>query len=311
MNRTFVLLLLFCVQLPLVAQTVVVWDFATRDGRKTDTTASLTAEFEEALSQKGKYAVLERRSFDRLRAVIANEKALQDIGEISSAGSTELRKLGVSVVIFGEMYDDVESGEVSITVTFQDFKGQKLLIKSVLMRRGLLRDAASRRERLAALVDGITGVTAPSTNSSVKGGRVQQNDFIFDLQGCSLSDRTVLCRFLITNNGEDRKLFIVVSRKYGITFDSFSVNSGTGTLIYDDFNNEAAPTRIQLSNASGDSNQLAVGATLISGRPAEATIRFEGLSSKATTVARLDVICVDTESKSVFAAKFRNIPLGR
>ncbi|MGH9421751.1 MAG: hypothetical protein ACRD3J_17365, partial [Thermoanaerobaculia bacterium] len=128
-----------------------------------------------------------------MQAVIANERALQDIGEISAAGAVELKKLGANVVVFGEMYDDVESGEVSITVTFQDFSGKKLLIKSILMRRGLVRDASSRRERLVALVDAIAGVTAPTARVSGKASRVLQNDFIFDLQDCKLTDRTLLC----------------------------------------------------------------------------------------------------------------------
>jgi hypothetical protein len=101
------------------AQTVVVWDFATRDGRKTDTTASFTYEFEEALTQDRAYTVLERRNLARLQAVIQNEKALQDIGQISSTGSSELKKLGVSVVAFGEVFDDVDSGDVSITSPFR------------------------------------------------------------------------------------------------------------------------------------------------------------------------------------------------
>jgi len=161
MSKRLLLFLLWLL-LPAVsfAQTVVVWDFSTRDGKKNDTTASLTHEFEEALAQDRTYTVLERRNLARLQAVIENEKVLQDIGQISAPGSSELKKLGVSLVAFGEVFDDVESGDVSITVTFQDFTGRQLLIKSVLMRRGLLRDATSRRENMAALVQAISKMTA-------------------------------------------------------------------------------------------------------------------------------------------------------
>jgi len=161
MSKRLLLYLLWLL-LPAVsfAQTVVVWDFSTRDGKKNATTASLTHEFEEALAQDRTYTVLERRNLARLQAVIENEKVLQDIGQISAPGSSELKKLGVSLVAFGEVFDDVESGDVSITVTFQDFTGRQLLIKSVLMRRGLLRDATSRRENMAALVQAISKMTA-------------------------------------------------------------------------------------------------------------------------------------------------------
>jgi hypothetical protein len=308
--RKHLSIFVLCLFMPVLsfAQNVVVWDFSTRDGTKTETTASFTYEFEEALAQGSSYAVLERRNLPRLQAVIENEKELRDIGLISSAGSRELKQLGVSVVVFGEMFDDIDSGDVSVTVTFQDFTGKKLLIKSVLMRRGLLRDATSRREKMAYLVQAISGITATTGSTSGKILREQKNNFIFDMESCSLSDRTVLCRLLITNNGEDRKLSIVLNAKNGGWADEVYLAPNTKSLLYDDFNNEATPARIQISNASANSpDNFVVGAMLISGRPAEATIQFEGLSSKATTVTRLDITCVDGESKSTFVATFRNV----
>jgi hypothetical protein len=147
------------------AQNLVVWDFSTRAGEKNNTTASLTSEFEEALTQGDiNYTVLERRNLPRLQAVINNEVALKDIGRISSEGSRELKLLGVSIVAFGELFDDIDSGDVRIEVAFQDFTGKKLLIKSILMRRGLLRDATSRRERMVALAQAISESTPPTDN---------------------------------------------------------------------------------------------------------------------------------------------------
>lgn len=143
------------------AQNLVVWDFATRDGKKTEFTASLTDEFEEALSESRAYVVLERRNFDRLQAVIENEKALQSVSQITPAVSREFKQMGVSVVVFGEVFDDVMSGEISIAVTFQDFTGEKLLMKSVLMRRGLALDASSRREKMRDLVRVISSAVKP------------------------------------------------------------------------------------------------------------------------------------------------------
>ena len=305
-------LLFFLLSSASFSQNVVVWDFATRDGQKNNATASLTEEFEEALSQNSTYTVIERRKIDRLQAVIENEKALYDIGQISSLGSAELKKQGISIVVFGEIFDDVDSGEVRTTVTFQDLQGKKILIKSILMRRGLLSDATSRRENMAALARSIFGVTAKNGTPVGQLLRQQENDFIFDIQSCSLSDRTVLCRLLITNNGEDRKLFIVLNAKNGGWADETYINPETRTLLYDDFNNAASPSSVQLSNSradTGDNN--VVGAMLISGRPAEASIKFDGLSSKSTTAIRLDITCVDGESKSKFVTTFRNVPLER
>jgi hypothetical protein len=305
-----VFLLLLASAAPLTAENVVVWDFATRDGGQNEVTRSLTSEFEEALAQKGTYKILERRNIPRLQTVIDNEKALRDIGQISATGTLALKKLGATVVVFGEMFDDIDSGEISITTTFQDFQGSKTLIKSVLMKRGLVHDATSRRQTVAALVDAISGVVAPTGKAAGKSFRVEQNDFIFDLESCELSVRTVLCRFSIANNGEDRKLFIILNAKHGGWADKKYIEPMTRTVMYDDFNNEATPVRIQLSNSSMESgDRPVIGAMLISGRPAEATIRFEGIASKATTIARLDITCVDGESGDVFVAAFRNIQL--
>jgi hypothetical protein len=301
-------LLLLCCSLPLFAENAVVWDFTTRDGQKTSITTSLTSEFEEALAQKGIFTVLERRNLARLQSVIASEKALQDVGQISDTAKTELRKAGVSLVVFGEMFDDVDSGEVSVTVTFQDFKGTQRLIKSILMRRSLIRDATSRRERLGALVDAIANTMAPTSNPGARNPRIQESDFIFDLKGCSLADRTVQCRLSITNNGEDRKLYILLLARYGFRYDGTDFEEGK-TRIFDDFNNESFASDIRLSNAVNDPNSPIVSATLIQGRPAEAIIRFQGLSSKATTVTRLDITCSEGDKHARFTATFRNIPL--
>ena len=307
----YVLIPLLVLAVRSYADNVVVWDFATRDGEKNKTTESLTYEFEEALSQNCTYTVLERRKLDRLQAVIENEKALQDVGQLTATGSTELKRLGAGMVVFGEMFDDVESGEVIVTVTFQDFKGKKILIKSGSIRRGLLRDSASRRERMTALAGDICRTTKTTATPSGK-TRVQKNDFIFDLEKCALSDRTVLCEFLVTNNGEDRKLFIILNAHYGVGIRQMRVPAETYSLLYDEFNSVAAAARAQISNASINASDSAfVEAMLISGRPAEASLRFEGLSSKATTVTRLDITCVDGESGEIFVATFRNLPLAR
>jgi len=312
MRRSLLLLLVLLSLRSHAAENVVVWDFASRDGEKDKTTESLTYEFEEALSENCSYDVLERRKLDRLQAVIKNEKALQDIGELTAGGSTELKRLGASLVVFGEVYDDVDSGEVIVTVTFQDFKGKKVLIRSIPLRRGLLRDSATRRDSMATLAGKICKNTK-TTETQGKSSRVMANDFIFDLEKCTRTDRSILCNFQITNNGEDRKLFIVgnVTYGYGSVVGEIRVPEGTATIIYDDFNNEAAAARAQISNASADIStySASVGARLISGRPAQASLRFDALSSKATTVTRLDVTCVDGETNEVFVVTFKNLAL--
>lgn len=309
MKSLLILLLALPASIASAAQNAVVWDFAARDGKRNDVTSSLTTEFEEALAQKSTYKVLERRNLARLQAVIDNEKALRDIAQISTAGAAELKKLGASVVVFGEMYDDVDSGDITVTVSFQDFSGEKVLIKSILMRRGLIRDATSRRERMTALVQSIFDITTP-TAAVEKVARIQENDFIFDLERCTRSDRTVLCRLLITNNGEDRDLFLVLDAENSGWAGRTQVPMRTKSRLYDDANNVSVAYRGSLSNTTAlTSDKNVIGAMLISGRPAKATMQFEGVSSRAASVARLDIVCVDGESGNIFTVTFRNLRL--
>lgn len=151
------------------AEGVVVWNFAMRDGERNNITESLTRDFEEALVQRCAYDVLERRDRDRLQTVIRNEKALQDIGQISAHGTTELKGLGATRIAFGDVFDDVDSGEVIVTVTIQDFEGKKVLMESTTLRRGLLHDSASRRERVAVLARKLCGDPEEGHGDEVSG----------------------------------------------------------------------------------------------------------------------------------------------
>ena len=77
--------------------------------------------------------------------------------------------------------------------------------------------------------------------------------------------------------------------------------------MYDDASAETLTSRIVL--ASRESDDRDVGNTLISGRPAKLALYFEGVSSKATIITRLNVQCWDSESGVPFRVVFRNIEL--
>ena len=60
-----------------------------------------------------------------------------------------------AMVVFGEVYDDTASGEVIVTVTFEDFTGEKRYMEAVQMRRGLRDDTDSRRSKMKELVGNL------------------------------------------------------------------------------------------------------------------------------------------------------------
>jgi hypothetical protein len=127
-----------------------VWDFTTRDGKRNEITRHFTVEFEEKLAQQGFCKVLERRNFARLISHRDNEKAVQRLDGISQATVDTLKAYDANTVVFGEVYDDINSGEYRITVTFQNFDNT-INVWSVRMPRGLVNDASNREQKMEEL----------------------------------------------------------------------------------------------------------------------------------------------------------------
>lgn len=272
-------------------QNVYVVEFTTRERVRSDLAAKFTNDFERALVLYGNYNVLERRNQDRIFNEIDQEKAFADLNDLSEAAIDNLKTVQADLMIFGEVFDDVESGQVNITVTFQAFDGSKVLIKSVLMSRGLVNDAVSRQNAMESLVKDIGARTASKKRTEAK-------DFLFELVECRMSERTVTCRFLITNNGEDRVLRIYTGHPY---------NHANTSMLFDDFSAETGASDVELANKKG--SERYVENLLIGGRPAEAVISYLGVSSKASTITRLDLACWEEEQQTHFKIIFRNIPI--
>ncbi len=136
---------------------VYVWDFATRDLKKDHLTAKFTHDFELALVQYGqsRFRVLERRNLAGLIAQRDNERAVHDVLGISASTLRNLKARAADLVIFGEVFDDFDSGEIVVTVTFQAFDGAKTAMASTKLSRGLVNDATSRMGAMKRLVEGL------------------------------------------------------------------------------------------------------------------------------------------------------------
>ncbi|MGH9822005.1 MAG: CsgG/HfaB family protein [Blastocatellia bacterium] len=150
---------------------VYIWDFTDRDGKQTDLTTRLTAEFEEALSKAKCYQVLERRQFDRLLAHIKNEKAIIDLNDISKASRVEVRTItNAQIVVFGRVDDDLDSGQVKISVSLQRFDSTKE-VRSIRIPRGQRFDSQSRENAMQQLVQEICPpVQSPSASQMPQSG---------------------------------------------------------------------------------------------------------------------------------------------
>jgi hypothetical protein len=141
---------------------VYVWDFNTRDSlEKTDLPNKLTYEFEEALFNCKGFQVLERRRMDRLIDHAKNERS---VSQVSSNDLATLTIRGAQLIAFGDVFDDRESGQVKVTVTLENFEGEKKMIVSALMQRGLVNDAASRTKAMKSLVEELCGGAGQHTD---------------------------------------------------------------------------------------------------------------------------------------------------
>lgn len=153
-------ILLFTIAVSVQAQSmnnlkVYVWDFGTRDRQKTELTRSFTQEFEGALIRTKCCVILERQNYDRLMAQKDNEIAIMSIEGIAESSVTTLKTLEANAVIFGEIYDDVESGEVIITAAVQAFDGENLARENAKLSRGRRLDATSREKSMQELAEKI------------------------------------------------------------------------------------------------------------------------------------------------------------
>lgn len=267
-------------------EAIYVWDFTDRSFCTSDVTDKFTNDFELALSKYGSYTIVERRQIDTLLAQKEMESKVSDASKFSSAFRDQLKLHNADLVVFGTVYDDVDSGQYNITITIETFSGEKRIIKSILMPRGKVNDAASRMEAMETLVRDLTQKTASKIEVNSMG-------LVFQVNSCSLSGNTVIVKLTVTNTEDDNT--VRVHAQCG----------GGRTRIWDNLNSSVQASSVTLANVS---DNCQVDRDLISGLPTRCELRFDGLSSKTDYIPRLDVF-VRIGGKDEFIVTFRNLAL--
>lgn len=305
-------------------ENVYVWPFV-QNGKDKGLAGHLTREFEQALTDDSAFDVLERGKLSRLFSQLQNEPAVLDILDLPLEARKQLQAKQADMVVFGEVLDDQESGEVIITVVFQDFSGHQRLAKDTSFTRGKRHDAASRRKAMQQLVQDLSNAArrqqrmppppdpipgppprpnagpprlGPDTGS---GTSMQSNDFLFVLQGCRVVEARVSCRLQITSLGKEGKLMLYTTRK-----DS-ARNTTTRSLIHGQASREAVASQATIADKKAYFGR--VSAILPAGRPADATVEFKGFPSQAGSIARLEIACKDLDRAQDFTVEFHNISL--
>ncbi len=170
------------------ASVVYVWEFTTRNGERNDLTMSLTEEFEEALTQSECCNILQRRYYSRLFDQKENERAISNLGAVPKTAKDGLKSLEANTVVFGEVYDDTNSGQVRISVSFESFEGKILKKASSYLPKFAIADPSKREEAVDKLMTELNfsvGKTNPAVSSLPKKEKMEEKilgTWIFETQ---------------------------------------------------------------------------------------------------------------------------------
>ncbi len=161
-------------------------------------------------------------------------------------------------------------------------------------KRGNIPKTAAIDELMERGVGGSTGQSTPTYKpKTVKSKQSKvEKDFSFDLISCKVSDQTVTCTFMVTNKGNDTKLWL-----YG------------ESRIYDDSGNEHLAQTVGIANTKKDlRGNHYIGKVLISGVPTKTMFTFQKVSADATIISAFKMRC-EADDRGRFWVNFRNIPL--
>lgn len=281
----FLLAALF--QLPTFAQdvSIYVWNFSDRNGSMNSLTNSLTDEFEEALLQTDCCEILQRRTYARLFQQRENERAISGYGNLSSDSKSRLKDIQANTVVFGEVYDDTNSGQVKVAVSFENFNGTIDKQASVYMAKYDINNPSKREEAVAELIDKLRLSTGNSTPIETE----QVDEWTFSLLGCQRIGKDVKCSYVVTSSYRDRNFYIYSTSK-----------------AYDEYNYEYDRIKTQkLANKTSSGN---LSLLLIDSVPASGFIVFGNVSSRATKFPLLQ-FTVWGDDLSTKAFQFRDVPI--
>lgn len=180
---------------------VYVSEFVSHSLKDAALLSSFTELFETALVNSGSYRVLNRRNLQRVLAESQSEAYVASMGDVKSPARAQIAKIeGAQGVVFGEVVDDSESGDVKITVTLESFDSVVVWKHSGLMRRGLLRDGPSRQRAMERLAQDI------SSEIAIESGTGKRLPEVSILQDDGL--KVTLSRFTLTNGNRHASLTV-------------------------------------------------------------------------------------------------------
>ena len=260
---------------------VYIWDFVDNKGQQTDLTNRITSEFEEALIQAKCYQVVERRDVDKLLAHIKNEKAIAELNDLSKGSQSKIKEIThAKIVVFGKVDDDIESGQIKFSVSFQHFDSSKK-VWSTRIPRGLRLHTESRENAMKGLVKEICGsdLSSPSRLPSTAPLRYEERDVQIELVLCKMEGNIVTCEFVLENKSHgDRDIWLFTTDYYN-----------KGSRMYDEANNEYSSFVTQLGNkSSGERSYVKILA--VPNQKIRAAIKFKEVARQINSISLLRIL---------------------
>ncbi|WPD24037.1 MAG: hypothetical protein SD837_05620 [Candidatus Electrothrix scaldis] len=171
-----------------------------------------------------------------------NEKTVMSIDGIADASVDTLKTLEAGAVIFGEVYDDVASGEVKVSVIVQDFMGKSLVKQSIRFSRGKLSDAGSREESMKALAEQVCSALVEA--KVVKHAEKAENAVAVNYSFAAYQAGNIVPELgkhnMIVNTKSGQALTSATSSQAMITLQGFSYKDRMELLINADFDKQFA-----------------------------------------------------------------------
>ena len=286
MKNKVIYLFAFLLSFPLLGQdnTIYIWDFADRNGQTSDLTINLTEEFEEALIRTDCCQILQRRNYSRLFNQRENQIVLLGFNNLSSSFKKKLNEISANAVVFGETYDDTNSGQFKVSVSIEDFSGEIINSASTYLQKYDINNPRKREEAVAELIDKLR--LKPSSAKPVETKEV--DEWVFELRGCKRIGKDVQCNFSVTSNYRDR---------------IFKLDNDSSA--FDEFGYQYEVSGLQVGNKNA---RIRIKTLLIDGVKTAGFVKFSNISSRATTfkLLTLDVWGDDLSTKRI---DFRDIEI--
>ncbi len=267
---------------------IAIIEFSNLQGQITEFGQYLAEELITRLYLTNKFEVIERQLLNK----VLNEHHLNLSGLVDESSARELGKiLGVDAIASGSITDLGNSVKVNARLISTE-TGKIFSVASVK----ILKDDVIRK-LMAQAVESTDIVAKESQKASHQNIMVEKEGFKIELIKCEMSNRTVVCHLIVTNTTEDDKDFHIT---YGWQYQ---------TMIYDDAGNEYLISAVKFGNEyhkiKGISQYSGAKKKIIAGLSVTTELYFENVSSKATKITLLQMLC---EYRG-FKVEFRDIPI--